>query len=79
MDAKLRIEVNKMKIQIGDKIVYKIKRNDGTEVRSEVSTVLKTWKGTKYGRGWYLITHPNLMYPKSGRWIYKTDIIEKVE
>lgn len=61
-------------IKVDDKVVYKINRVDGTQVRSEISTVLKIGE-----RGWYLVTHPKLMTPEVGRWVHKTDIIEKVE
>ena len=66
-------------IKIGDKIVYQIQRNDGSLVRSEISTVIEV--GERYktsGMRWYLVTHPKLMNPKVGRWVFQTDIIEKL-
>lgn len=66
-------------INVGDKIVYQIHRNDGKLVRSEVSIVMESREPYKHsGKRWYLVTHPNLMNPKVGRWVFETDIIEKL-
>jgi len=62
----------KKEIQVGDKIKW-----DGYP--SKVYTVLEIDEDGLYGNKQYLVTHPDMMFPKSGMWINHDEIIQLVQ
>lgn len=59
----------KNKIQVGDKVKW----NGSSD---KLYTVLEIDTNGMYGGKRYLVTHPSLLFPKSGMWIQNFEIIQ---
>ena len=66
---------DKMKtdIRIGDRIRWKIFHTDGSHTYKD-GTVLEIRVGFYGGMG-YRVTHPDMLFPKTGMWVYENQII----
>lgn len=62
----------KSEILVGDKVKWNGSSNN-------VYTVLKIEELKEYGYKRYLVTHPSMLFPKSGMWIYPHEIIRLVQ